>query len=180
MCIQLRQPGNCEISSEHPEQMKGVTANKVALQRMGSASIDFRSPMAIFFFNDDSPIPSVMAKVLTFNFEVNAKLQLCKSYNIDLVFSLLETRIYFPVTSWWSEYLSLHLFPTPCIVFHLPFQKLSVVCTVQSTYVHWLGSQRGRWEQPALLFSITQVWHFQGFLTKSFMPEVIGDPHTPG
>lgn len=86
MCIQLRQPGKCEISSEHPEQMKGVTANKVALQRMGSASIDFRSPMAIFFFNDDSPIPSVMAKVLTFNFKVNAKLQLCRSYNIDLVF----------------------------------------------------------------------------------------------
>lgn len=50
--MQLRQPGNCEIFSEHPEQRKGVTTNNVALQRMGSASADLHSPMAMFFLND--------------------------------------------------------------------------------------------------------------------------------
>lgn len=73
-------------------------------------------------------------------------------------------------------------FPALCTVFHLPFKKFSVVCIVQSTHMLCLGSQRERWKQLAQLFSITQVQHFQGFLanTESLVPEVIGDPCSPG
>lgn len=65
MCIWSRPRGNCEVSSEHPEQMRGVIATYMALQSMGLIYTDLHSPMANVF--DDTPIHNVMAKELRFN-----------------------------------------------------------------------------------------------------------------
>lgn len=45
----MRQPGNGEISSEYPEQMRDVIATNVALQSTGLFPTDLQSPTAIFF-----------------------------------------------------------------------------------------------------------------------------------
>lgn len=65
MCIRSRPRGNCEVSLEHPEQIRGVIATYMALQSMGLIYTDLHSPMANIF--DDTPIHSLTAKELRFN-----------------------------------------------------------------------------------------------------------------
>lgn len=48
MHIQMRQPGNGEISSEHPEQMRDVFLTNVTFQKMALVSTDLQSPVATF------------------------------------------------------------------------------------------------------------------------------------
>lgn len=82
----MRQPGNGEISSEHPEQVRDVIASNVALRGMGVVSTDLQSPMAIFFY-DDYPILTVTAKVITIEFLSKCKVSALQNLSrIDLTF----------------------------------------------------------------------------------------------
>jgi len=73
----MRQPGNREISSEHPEQMRGVIATNVPLQSAGLVSTDIQSPKAIFSMMI-LPFLPLWQKWLHLNLYVNAKFQICK------------------------------------------------------------------------------------------------------